>query len=262
MAVSALKASAAIAPGAETPAKMANDNRYTKIKAYARTLGEDKAKGEDALPKLAVAIVKAAAEGYITGVKNIKSARKDDEGNVIMLDHVGELYEEYMEKAGTKAVHERSEDSIDVQISKARKFYELGALPLVDGIVVIDKCHEFYTEVNGVKKNKLSKGAYLFYQDVAKAQCHKDNRDAILSDEAIKALMWKPEAGEKTVEGELKRALKILDDLVKGAGKQKLQDNDERTALARNLINERLAELSKSAKVAALQAQLAALNAA
>ena len=256
-----LNSSTALSSVTEIPAaKKKNDTRYNDLKKFAKTLGEDEANGKDALPKLARAIVTAADEGILSKTKNIKSRFVGDKGEVEFTDSVGELYEIYMETMGSKAVHERSTKSIGVQISKLRKFYEFGVLEHVDAVVIMDKAQEIYTKVNTPYKDDKSKGCYVYYQDVAKAQCEKDHRNTELTDAEIEGLLWKAEPGEKTLEGELERAMKILDTLIKGDGKAEIKDTHANTAAAYQLLKERVGELAKMARIEELRAEAVALG--
>ena len=84
--------------------------------------------------------------------------------------------------------------------------------------------------------NKV-KPAYPFYVEVAREQL---KRDTPISKKELEDLVIKDGPAEKTLEGELKRALKILEGLVTGENRDKIKDEDALTEAAFQAVRERL----------------------
>lgn len=245
---------ATVAPGAETPASQKNDTRFSELVSTAKKLGENKAKGEDALPMLAHQVVTASYEGVINDKDKIKSKIKDDNGKSEMVSHIHYIFEQYTEGVG-KSKQARSAGSIKAQVSKLNAFFKLGRLPKVDGPEVLQRSFELYLKHNPKTKREDCLGIYEYYIVVARAQCHEDNVDAALSDKQLEDLMFKGEKKPKTLEGELKRALNILETLVSGEGDEGIKDTHKFTEDAMNLLRDRLEVIAKAAMVDRLRAE-------
>ena len=247
-----------VAPGAETPASLKNDTTpsYADVRAKAKKLGQAKAAGEDALPTLSHDVVNWAYEGAINGTDTVKSKIAVD-GKFPQVSHIQDIFETYTSEEG-KSIHERSKGSIKTQLSKLNTFFKLGTLPKVDGPAVWQRAYEAWQEVNTPKRHEDSIPAYDYFIKVAAWQVHKDNRDAEIDDKKLMELMFRAEKGPKTVEGEIKRAMKILEDLIAGNGEEGLRDSDPLTEQAFNCLRDRLAAAMKEARIAELRAQLEA----
>jgi hypothetical protein len=240
-----------VAPGAETSAKQANDNRFSKFKKLAKSLGEDTALGKDALPKLAQAVVEQAREGVIDATTKVKGP----EGK--MISQVEVIYNEYVAgEQTTKAIHERTTGGVQSQISKLKQLVTMGCLPNVDAVDVMDRAFAAREDMSGRKdaegKAVKVKSAYAYYVDVARAQIKEP--DTALTKEALEKLVLKAEPKEKELESELIRILKSLDRLVNGGEDGTgLMDEDKLTYDAFKLMQERVGKVAQLKKMEELR---------
>jgi hypothetical protein len=210
----------------ETPAHLKNDNRFSELMKKVTKFGEESSLGRDSLPKLAHAVVAAAADGVLD------LETKDKSGN----DCAAQIYDKYLTAESKKAIHEHSEGGKKANVSKLRQLITVGCSTTVDAVDLFQRAFKA-REAMQADDNKV-KPAYPFYIDVARAQIGEPK--SALSDRQLERLACKDAPKEKTVEGELKRALKILEDLVTGEGKVD-QDKSELTEAAFNAVKERLA---------------------
>lgn len=235
-----------VADGAETPAALSNDKRLSDLLKQVGKLGEEAALGKDSLPKLAHAVVQAAADGVID------AETKDAKGN----DAAFNLYTKYAANESKKALHEHSAGGFKGNVSKLRQLITFGGMVTVDPVAVMQ---EAYSAREGMKKEEgvKVKSAYPFYVDVAREQLKSDKP---LTKRELEAIAVKDEPNAKTLEGELKRALKILEGLVTGENKDKIKDADELTESAFHSVKERLERIEASNKRVALMQQAAKLG--
>lgn len=237
-----------VAPGAETPATQSNDKRFADVLKQVSKLGEEAGLGKDSLPKLANAVVRAAADGAIDLTTKYKC--KDKEGDVAQY-----LYERYAASEGKKAIHEHSAAGAKANVSKLRQLISCGLLTTVDAVELMDRAYQ--ARENMIKDSIKVKSAYPFYVDVAREQL---NTDKPLSDRELEAIAMKDEPNPKTLEGELKRALKILEGLITGENRDKVKDSHELVEAAHNSIKERIDGLAKIAMRRELLAKAAAMG--
>lgn len=198
-----------------------NDKRKSDLLKQIGKLGEEASLGRDSLPKLAHAVVKAAADGVITG--------DDAEG----------LYTKYATAESKKAIHEHSSAGKKANVSKLKQLIEMGCMTTVDAVEVMQSA--FQARENMIADSQKVKSAYPFYVDVARAQ---QKTDTPLSTSALEELACKDEPNAKTLEGELKRVLKTLEGLVTGENRDKIKDDDENTEAAFHLIKDRLDKIA------------------
>lgn len=187
---------------AATPVENANDMRHADLLKEIRQFGRDSAEGRDALPKLAMRVVLAAAEG------------------VIDADEADDLYKEYVEAETKKAMHERSSNGVKANTSKLRKLIELGSLTYVDGVEIVERAVEVRRTLEEGGAVKV-KAVYPALVDVARAQA---NVDRALTDEELWEAVAKPSPKDKSVKDEVVRAQKILDNLITGEKGLQCQD--------------------------------------
>ena len=216
-----------------------NDTRFDDLRKEIREDGKESGKGKDALPRVALRLTRAAADGVI-------NLDKDSDGK----DAVSKLYDDYIKSESKQAVHDKN--GVKANASKWRQFVELGLNPNCDGVAVLDRAvmirdGEFQQDAKSVK------GAFPAYLDVARAQKTSDTE---LTDDEIRTAVRKADGKEATVEGELKRAATILDRLV--TGEKGLRDNDPSITQALELVNNRLATLLQTKRDLELQAEIAA----
>lgn len=212
----------------ETPAALTNDKRLSDFMKQVTSLGNEAALGKDSLPKLAVAVVSMAADGVI----DMDTKNKDGD------DMAAIIYKRYADAEGKKAIHEHTNGGLKGNASKLRQLINLGLMVTVDAKAVIDDAVKARAEV--AKGGEKVKSSYPFMVDVAREQLKGSTP---LDMDELRDLSRKDGPKEKTVEGELKRALKILDDLVTGEGKSGLKDQNEYTIAAQEAVASRLAEI-------------------
>lgn len=236
---------ATVAPGAETPASQSNDKRMNDLLKQVSKLGEEASLGKDSLPKLAHAVVRAAADGVID------LETKDSKGN----DAAHQLYTKYAASESKKAIHEHSSGGFKGNVSKLRQLIAMGAMTTVDAVEVMNEA--FKARENMIADSVKVKSAYPFYVDVAREQLKSDKP---LTDRELEAIAMKDEPTAKTLEGELKRVEKILEGLVTGENRDKLKDTDALTEQAFNAVRDRLKALATLAQRRKLLADAAKLG--
>lgn len=235
-----------VAPGAETPADLSNNAKRLKdLLSQVGKLGEEASLGKDSLPKLAHAVVKAAADGIID------LETKDAKGN----DQAHAIYEKYVAGESKKAIHEHSAGGKKANVSKLRQLISMGCMTTVDGVEVMQRA--FQARENMIADSAKVKPAYPFYVDVAREQL-KVNKP--LSDNELNDIAMKDAPNAKTLEGELKRAFNILEGLVTGENRDKIKDGDALTEAAYNAIKERINGLATLAARRELEAKAAKLG--
>lgn len=230
---------------AETPAHLKNDKRFSDMMKNVRKFGEEASLGRDSLPKLAQYVVKNAAEGVID--TETKNAKGEDAATII--------YDAYVKAESNKAIHEHSAGGKKANVSKLRQLIKVGNMTGIDAIELMQDAFDA-REAMQQDDNKV-KAAYPFYVEVARAQLDAPN--AQLERRVLERLACKGDPKEKTIEGELKRALKILEDLVSGEGKVD-QDTDELTEAAFHAVKDRLFKIENGRQVAKLMVEAAKLG--
>ena len=215
---------------AETPAHLANDKRFSDLMKQVGKLGEEASLGRDSLPKLAHAVVKAAADGVLD------TETKDAKGN----DAAAQIYEKYAVAESKKAIHEHSAGGKKANISKLRQLIAMGALATIDAVEVMQMAYQAREDMQA-DDNKV-KSAYPFYVDVARKQL--ESPKTALDKRTLEGLACKEEPKPKELEAELKRALKILEGLVTGENRDKIQDTDALTEAAFHAVKERLDKIA------------------
>lgn len=235
-----------VAPGAETPAVLSNDKRKNELFKQVTKFGEEASLGRDSLPKLAHAVVKAAADGVIdTETKNTAGE-----------DAATELYERYARAESKKAIHEHSAGGKKANISKLRQLIALGGMTTVDGFEVMQDA--FQARENMIADDNKVKSAYPFYVEVAREQLKSDKK---LDQATLEGLAMKDAPTPPELEKVLKSILKKLEDLTTdGLGKEKLKDQDELTIAAFEAVKERLDKIATLRQRTKLMADAASLG--
>ena len=227
----------------EVPAHLKNDKRFSDAMKAIRKFGEESALGKDSLPKLAQYVVRLAADGVID--TETKNAKGDDAATMI--------YEAYVKAESSKAIHEHT--GTKANVSKLRQLIKLGNLTTVDAVELMQDALEA-RDAMMADDNKV-KPAYPFYIEVARAQLEAPQKR--LERKVLERMVCKEEQKEKTIEGELKRAMTILENLVTGEGKAP-KDTDELTDAAFNAVRDRLHKIEQARQLAKLHEQAAKLG--
>lgn len=228
---------------AETPAHLKNDKRFSEAMKQIRKFGEESSLGKDALPKLAMYVVRLAADGVIDA--ETKNAKGDDAAQMI--------YDAYVKSESVKAIHEHT--GTRANVSKLRQLIKLGGLTSIEPVELMQDAMDA-REAMQADDNKV-KPAYPFYVEVARAQLEAPAKK--LERRVLERMVCKEEPKEKTVEGELKRAMKILEDLVTGEGKAP-KDPDELTDAAFQAVRDRLHKIESARQLAKLTVEAAKLG--
>lgn len=201
-----------------------NDKRRAELNKFVTKLGNEAAFGKDSLPKLAHAVVKAAADGVITP------------------DDAEALYDRYAMAESSKAIHEHSAGGRRANISKLKQLVIMGAMTTVDAVEVMQTAFDVRQRLVGMEDGPKLKSAYPFYVDVARAQ---QKTDVPLTEQALEEIAAKPEPKGKELEAELLAIAKRLEALVTGENKNGLKDDDDNTEAAFHLIKERCDKFAK-----------------
>lgn len=178
-----------------------NDTRLSDFKSVVHELGRDAAAGKDSLPNLAIAFARAVADGVI-------DAAKDASGK----DGAARTFDWYATSEGKKAVHDRTETSVKAQVSKLRQIQNAAGNPKYDFVAVLNRAIVVRRDL---KDNDVEvKPAYAAFVDVAREQLKHDEAldDAMLDDVVRKGDNTK----EVTLEGELKKVAKHLENIITG----------------------------------------------
>lgn len=127
-----------------------NDTRLEDLDARLEAAGETVGTSKDVLINVALDLVRAAADGYL------KPGQAQGR------------YEAYLRGMSRKAVHEHSVGGVTANTSKMKKIIELGCLPNVDGIGVLDMVLDVRSDLKarGVKVQ----GGYKAMVEAARVQ--------------------------------------------------------------------------------------------
>lgn len=233
---------------AEAPAHLKNDKRFSDLMKQVSKFGEEASLGRDSLPKLAHAVVKAAADGVLD------LETKDNKGN----DAAAQIYEKYVAAESKKAIHEHSGGGKKANISKLRQLIAMGAMPGIDAVEVMQAA--FQAREDMMADDNKVKPAYPFYVEVAREQLKEGRDKKPLTKQELESLVLKDEPAAKTLEGELKRVLKTLEGLVTGENRDKLKDTDALTEAAFHAVKERLDNMATLRQKQKLMAEAAKLG--
>jgi hypothetical protein len=214
-----------------------NDNRLADLLSDVRSYARDKASGNDAWPKMIVRTVSAAADGVVS---------KDDAMMIV---------ETFIEAQGKKAVHERSTDSVKKTKSEMTKVIEFGSLTTVDAVDVMGRAVTLYGNMQVEKKSAVN--AYI---QVVRNQLKSP--DYALTDDEIEAAMAKDEAKARTIEQQLKAALKAVEAAIKLNEESDTPIALEGATAAKSALEAQIATLARAAEIAKARAHLASLGVA
>jgi dephospho-CoA kinase len=191
-----------------------NDDRLPKLRKLYKTLGEDVAQGDAAIPNLFLLLLRATADKVI-------DLSKDAAGQ----DEFARAYGAFVTAKNNRAVFDRSDDSTKVQISKLRRAGVLGTKATFDPVYAMDK----FIEVHKDLPVEAIKPAYTAFVDFAREQAKLDE---IMDEDAMKAIAFKNPPKDKTLEKALEQIKKLTEKLITGENNAglKCQDPDLITA--------------------------------
>ena len=211
-----------------TPSHGQNDTRLEDFAKVVRELGREAASGKDALPNLAVVFARAVYDGVV-------DPAKDTNGD----DGAARWFKEYAKSEGKKAFHDRGEQSQKAQISKLRQIQNAAANPKFDFVEVLNRAITIRQQA--IKDSLEVKSPYPAYVDVAREQLKYDDE---LDDAIIFATVTKNETTkEVTLEGQLKKAAKILEDVITGEKHPGVKDQSPEIIAAAEQLNVRIGAL-------------------
>jgi hypothetical protein len=205
-----------------------NDTRLSDFMGTVRELGRDAAAGKDSLPNLAVAFTRAICDGVI-------DVAKDATGD----DGAARVFKTYAAAEGKKAIHDRTEAGLKANISKMRQIQNAANNPKWDFVDVLNRAHTIRQQARADDIDV--KPAYAGFVDVAREQLKHDEAldDAMIFATVTKTVSEK----EVTLEGQLKKASKILEDIITGEKHPHIKDQSPEILAAAEQINARLAAL-------------------
>lgn len=207
-----------------------NDQRFDDLMKEIKGFGRDAAQGKDSLPKLAHKVVRAASDGII-------DTNKDQQGT----DAAARIYSAYAAEQSAKSIHDHTESGIKANASKLRKLIEMGVMPIIDPVDVMNRAYSIRDGLH--KAGEDLKPAYASYVDVARAQLDSPGR--ALSDDEIKAAVSKVVKPDKTAEDILKEIHGKMEKLI-----TKRLDQSPELVQAEELIRTRLAALMTAREAA------------
>jgi len=210
----------------------------------AKKLGGEAALGGDALPKLALRVLKAADDGIITTDKD-STTGKDD---------VDRIYEEYLEGYGKKAIYENTEQGKKANASKLRQVARLGIErgSKYDPIEAVDTMKNMREEAKA--KDVKVKAMYPCIVDLARSQLKLDRQ---ITREEIEEIITKREAEVKPVDEVLGKIRETLEKIVTGEHKSGMCQ-DPRVVAAHDSLRDYLAGIEAAAEEEKNQQLLAA----
>jgi hypothetical protein len=223
----------------------ANDQRRKEFDARVRQYGRETALGHDALPKLALDVVRAANEGVISPDAP-KDGGDDDAARIF------KSYADARDDKGVKALADRTANGLKANISKLRSLIKMGVMTKCDPVDVVNRALQIRADA---PEGQKVKAAYPALVSVARAQLAADQD---LTDDQLKEAVYAAESEEPTVEKILEGMVKKLDKLVTGEGG--LNDNSEQVLTARRALKERLAAYVAEAQLREVQEKAAALG--
>jgi hypothetical protein len=207
-----------------------NDTRLADFKAFVREKAKEAALGGDALPAFAIGFVRAVYDGVI-------DVAKDANGE----DAATRWFKEYSAIQGKKAFHDRSKASQKVQISKFKQLQDAASNPKYDFVDVLNRA--ITIRQTAIDDDIEVKSPFPAYVDCAREQKKLDDE---MDDAMIFATVTKTESTrEVTVEGQLKKAQKIIDDLIAGEKNPGVMDNSPEVMQVGELLNTRIADIIK-----------------
>ncbi len=195
------------------------------VKSFGRASGE----GASALPRLALRVIRASADGLLSTDKP-KGGGKDDAQTI---------YDLYTSEDSRKAEH--SAGGAKANASKLRQLIAMGCMTTCDAVDVANRTVDKWNAM--VSAELKPKPLYAGLVDVARAQC---DQDTALTDDAIEEALSKTPA-EKSVEKEWKAIQKKIDGLVSGENSAGLKDQSDAAIKISELVKEHVSNFETQA---------------
>lgn len=221
-----------------------NDTRRADLMNEVREFGRLNAQGKDSLPMLALKVAYAAASGVISGTK-------DADGN----DDFVHIYAEFAKSESKKAVHEHTVNGVKANTSKLRQVGTAAAMTTCDFVATVNAGIKKREEMLKADAKVKVRSAYPAIVELAREQIAQ--ADDLTADQ-IEACLAKPDAPDKTLEGEYKRVEKILAALIEG--KDGVKDDSVEIVSAHGMIEAKLATFTLAKDTADVLAKMASLG--
>lgn len=216
-----------------------NDTRRADLDKLVKKFGGEAALGKDAMPKLAQAVLRAAADDVITG------------------DDAEALYGTYLLNENTKLIHEQKKSSSKAQVSKLRQIINMGLMRSIDPVEVMQEAFDV-REAMKADGEKGLKSAYAFYVDVAREQL---KTDTALTRSELREIATKPQA-EKDLLKELEGMVKKLEGIISGENRYGMHDDSQNVIDAYDALKARVTAIMVQEQRNALIQEAAKLGAA
>lgn len=217
-----------------------NDTRLEEFEQFVKDQGKASAMGDEALPVFAIGFVRAVYDGVIDVAKD---ANGDDAST--------RYFKKYAAAEGKKKYHDRSQGSQKAQVSKLKQLEKAASNPKFDFVDVLNRAVTIRQQA--VKDGIDVKSPFPAYVDIAREQLKVDDE---LTDDVIYATVIKSDTTkEKTTVGELKRAQKIIDDVIAGEKYPGVHDNSAEVMIAGEQLAERIKTLELKLDKSATQAK-------
>lgn len=184
-----------------TAASLPNDTRLKELLSRVRALGGTHAEGNEALQRFFMEVAEGGRDQYLNLDKNTDKQ-----------DVIDTLYGEYVKGFSKKASDQHTPEGMSSNKSKARAVLKASVKPNVDFPLVIDSLIRIRAEKAKAVKCFAPAAAIV---SAARLQQKQDDN---LSDDQIAEVVVKPDPKDKTHEGQAKKALKIVEDLITGDG--------------------------------------------
>lgn len=227
-----------------------NDTRFADLTKRVTQLGKDSADGKDALPRLAMSVVTAAADGVLD--MEPKHPSKGDP--TVKLDDAAVIYAAYKTGEGKKQYSDYSANGDKANISKLRQIVKLGASKF-DGPATLVRAIELRDVVAAEGGKVLA--VYPAMLQVAREQ---DKLDTPITDDEIKEAVTKKASEAPELVDYVKGVAKKIEKLIAGEAPGALQCQDEQVVAAFEKLTEWLAMVEKRDAMNKFMAEAAAMG--
>lgn len=211
-----------------------NDTRLEEFEAFVKKQGEAAAMGDEALPNLAIGFVRAVSDQVV-------DLAKDANGDGASARY----FKKYSAFEGKKKYHDRSQGSQKAQVSKFTQLEKAASNPKFDFVDVLNR--GVLIRQQAIKDGIDVKSPFPAYVDLAREQNKVDDD---LTDDVIYSTVIKNDTEkEKTTVGQLKKAQKIIEDVIAGEKYPGVHDTSSEVMIAGEQLAQRIAALElKQAK--------------
>lgn len=198
----------------------------SKLLTAVGKLGRDNGQGKKSMVALAERVMEAAIHGIVGS---------DDAEKIYT-----KFRKESANASGFLKAAEQGNDSMQAQVSKLRRFIEMGKGLPDDAVAIIEMARDMHVQAlsNDDKKYLRSKGTYDALVSVARAQLADERKGIPLDEEAVRAILLVDEADKHDTTGldMLKTALRNIENAI--AGKKASTTKPERAPIQHDNVTE------------------------